>query len=183
MSIDKITEVAVSLYAIAHSQITHIIDFIDKICKKDFEEHIEFDKAKRNKIGLEFMFFFLHITHRMAIRMLKEETAWELKEEQKKIFMNHTMSSLIEDLEYKRKEFEIAIELMLNERQLEYTKYKEFPMKDEGLKDTLLWEFGKHISEAAGYPMNIRLIMGACEEAFTFIDAINWKEWFNKFKK
>jgi len=59
----------------------------------------------------------------------------------------------------------------LNERNIEYSKYKIannklFPEKNEDCKDTLFWEFAKHISKiVAGQANDIAYIMLATELA------------------
>lgn len=176
MPSSKISEVAESLYAIAHSGITDTINFIEKICEEIFEKHQPFDKEIRNKIGLEFMALFFHVTSRAAITILGEDKAWELTKAQELIFKDYMMDSVKNGLENNRKDLELSLQLMLNERHLEYAKHKAFAEKDEGLKNTLFFEFGKYICEAAGYPPDIRLVIAACSQAFAFVEGVDWKK-------
>ena len=176
MSSNKISEVAELLYSIAHSQITDNINFIQNVCEEIYQKHQPFGRETRNKIGLEFMALYLHITSRKAFSILGEDKAWQLIEAQTSIFKDHMMGSGKAVIGDKREDVALSLELMLRERHSEYGKYKAFPEKDEGPKDTLFWEFGKHICEAAGHPMDIRLIVAACSQAFAFVEAVDWEE-------
>ena len=74
----------------------------------------------------------------------------------------------------------LSLKLTLNGRQLEYAKYKAFAENDEGLKDTLFFEFGKNICEATGYPKDIRILMAACSGAFAFVKGVDWQNILNE---
>ena len=112
----------------------------------------------------------------MSIGILGEDKGWDLIKKRQQIFADHMMHSIDNNLNNERKELELSLKLILKERHLEYAKYKAFPKTDESLKDTLFFEFGKHICEATGCPMDIRLVIAACSGAFAFTKGVKWNK-------
>jgi len=164
----KISQIAESLYAIAHAGITKNIDFIEKVCMECYKIQESFSKEIRNSIGFEYMIVFINLIIRIAHDILSEDKTWKLLEELEKIFWEHMSGTIdernIDNSTISEEEFRIHLKTRFNE----YSEYKLFDGKDGNLKGTLFWEFGKNISKISGHPYDIRIIMAGSTGAFTF---------------
>jgi len=164
----KISQIAESLYAIAHAGITKNIDFIEKACKECYKNQESFSKEIRNSIGFEYMIIFINLIIRIAYDILGEDKAWKLLEGLEKIFwedMSNTIDERnIDDSTISEEEFKIHLKTRFNE----YSEYKLFTGKDDNLKGTLFWEFGKNISKISGHPYDIRIVIAGSTGAFAF---------------
>jgi len=164
----KISQIAESLYAIAHAGITKNVDFIEKVCKECYKNQEPFNKEIRNSIGFEYMMVFINLIIRIAYDILSEDKAWKLFEELEKIFWVHMSGTIdernIDDSTIWEEEFKILLKTRLNE----YGEYKLFTGKDGNLKDTIFWEFGKNISKLSGHSYDARIVIAGSTGAFTF---------------
>ena len=164
----KISQIAESLYAIAHAGITKNIDFIEKVCKECYKNQESFNKEIRNSIGFEYMIVFINLIIRIACDILGEDKAWKLLEELEKIFWEHMLGTIdernIDDSTISEEEFKIHLKTRFNE----YSEYKLFDGKDGNLKGTLFWEFGKNISKLSGHSYDIRIVIAGSTGALAF---------------
>ena len=71
----KISQIAESLYTIAHAGITKNTDFIEKVCKECYKNQKPFNKEIRNSIGFEYMIVFINLIIRIAYDTLGEDKA------------------------------------------------------------------------------------------------------------
>ena len=102
-------------------------------------------------ILFEFIYFYLHLTDRFAFGHMNEEQRGSLMIELEELSITAAVDAVClgwpEDKKERIKEecmgnFYISV--------AEYSKCKKWlPEKDEGAKDTLLWEFGKTIAKLA----------------------------------
>lgn len=164
----KISQIAESLYSIAHAGITKNIDFIEKVCKECCKNQESFSKEIRNSIGFEYMIVFINLIIMIAHDILNEDKSWKLLEELEKIFWEH-MSGTIEEkiINYSiisEEEFKIYLKTRFNE----YSKYKLFAGKDGNPKGNLFWEFGKNISKLSGHSYDIRIVIAGSTGALAF---------------
>jgi len=164
----KISQIAESLYAIAHAGITKNIDFIEKACKECYKNQESFSKEIRNSIGFEYMIIFINLIIRIAYDILGEDRAWKLLEELEKIFWEHMSGTIdkrnIDDSTISKEEFKIHLKTRFNE----YSEYKLFEGKEGNLRGTLFWEFGKNISRISGHSYDIRIVIAGSTGAFAF---------------
>jgi hypothetical protein len=164
----KISQIAESLYAIAHAGIAKNIDFIEKVCKKYYKNQEPFNKEIRNSIGFEYMIVFINLIFRIAYDILGEDKAWKLLEELEKIFCEHMSDTIdernIDDSTISEEEFKILLKTRFNE----YGEYKLFTGKDGNLKGTIFWEFGKNISKLSGHSYDARIVIAGSTGAFAF---------------
>jgi len=164
----KISQIAESLYAIAHAGITKNIDFIEKVCKECYKNQEPFNKEIRNSIGFEYMIVFINLVIRIAYDILGEDKAWKLLEGLEKIFWEHMSDTIdernIDDSTILEEEFKIHFKTRFNE----YDEYKLFTGKDGNLKGTIFWEFGKNISKLSGHSYDARIVIAGSTGAFAF---------------
>jgi len=143
----------------------------DKFNKVDWEVY--------SKVMLEYILICLHFGDMIVFNLAKEK---------RKVIMDGVLTKVFEALEkydenatiklfgdktnqnipkyfayWSKMAYSINFQDLYNERQLEYSAYKELlPPKDEPPKNTLLWEFGKKISTIVrGYPEDMRIIMNS----------------------
>ncbi len=103
-------------------------------------------------IMFEFVYFYLHLTDRYAFGRMDEKRRGELMTGLEDLLIRNAVDTVLpkgpED------ENEMVREMCLQtfrSRVEEYSKYKKLHAeKDEGLKNTLFWEFGKVIAKLAG---------------------------------
>jgi hypothetical protein len=133
-----------------------IFDNLKKLQKKNTE--LKYDTHKGNEVFVEVLFFLLHCIDRISFQYLGiEKRAFfmdmlfiELREE-----ISKAQPGGIESIKSR-----YFLNQTYNERQKEYSKYKEmFPEKDKGFVNTLFWEFGKKIAKTLGAEMDIFLII------------------------
>ena len=164
----KISQIAESLYTIAHAGITKNIDFIEKVCKECYKNQESLNKEIRNSIGFEYMIVFINLIIRIAYDILGEDKAWKLLEELEKIFWEHMSDTIdernIDDSTISEEEFKILLKTRFNE----YSEYKLITGKDGNPKGTLFWEFGKNISKLSGHSHDIRIVIAASAGALAF---------------
>ena len=173
-------------------------DYVNKVCHcsriaadavKIYLADIEKTKTSKQEFGaiayaevlLEFVTFFLHFTDRclfwevvaegyMDVE-LRDDLMDELVERCISAGVDYCFFGLKEHAkqEYKKSGFKVH-----NTRMKEYSKYKKaFAEKDEGLKDTLFWEFSKNICrlvEREHDPILKNLCIKAAVDAFVDID-------------
>lgn len=167
----KISQIAESLYSIAHAGVTKNIDFIENACKECYKNQESFSKEIRNSIGFEYMIVFINLIIRIAYDILGEDKAWKLLEELEKIFWEHMSDTIdernIDDSTISEEEFKFKI--YFKTRFNEYSEYKLFTRKDGNLKGTIFWEFGKNISKLSGHSYDARIVIaGSTAGAFAF---------------
>lgn len=103
------------------------------------------DDKKGNEVFFETSLFYLHFIDRMAFQYLNVK--------QRELFVDDLFSEVREKMANScENKIETITDFFFfysdtyNERQKEYGKYKMFPEKEEGMKDTLFWEFEKKIA-------------------------------------
>ena len=164
----KISQIAESLYAIAHAGTIKNVDFIEKVCKECYKNQESFNKEIRNSIGFEYMIVFIDLIIRIAHDILSENKVWKLLEELEKILWEHMSDTIdernIDDSTISEEEFKI----LLKTRFHKYSEYKLFTGKDGNPKGTLFWEFGKNISKISGHSYDIRIVIAGSTGALAF---------------
>lgn len=175
-------------------------DFLNKIFKNSIEAaNVILNLAKdesfeKNKQGLsftewfsilfEFIYFYLHLTDRFAFGYMDEDRRGILMTELEEICITSAVDEVCKGLTEDKKE-KIKEECMQNFyiSMEEYSKYKKwFPEKDEGLKDTLVWEFSKTIAKLAGQENNIVYIMACPSIAINSLKDLDIKSFIEKVK-
>jgi len=164
----KGSQIAESLYAIAHAGITKNVDFIEKVCKECYKNQESFNKEIRNSIGFEYMIVFIDLIIRIAYDILSENKVWKLLEELGKIFWEHMSGTVDERNIYDSTISEEEFKILLKTRFHEYSGYKLFAGKDGNPKGTLFWEFGKNISKLSGHSHDIRIVIAGSAGALAF---------------
>ena len=152
-----------------------IQDYSNKICHhsrigadviKNYLADLEKDETSKRELGateyceilLEFVFFLLHFTDRcifweiVGLGYMNEEERdilmMELEERCINSAVDYGFFGLAESPKHKIKDLSFE---NFNIRIKEYSKYKKnFPDKDEGLRDTLFWEFSKNVAKFVG---------------------------------
>jgi len=194
----------------AHQEINETIlqDYVNKVCHhshiaanavKSYFAGIEKSKTSKQELGaisyaevlLEFVTFFLHFTDRyLFCEFVSEGSAGiELRNNLMDELVERCISSGVDycffglkehaKQEYKKSSFKIH-----NTRMKEYSKYKKaFAEKNEGLKDTLFWEFSKNICRLVERQHNIGLKQLCIKVAVDALIDIDPKSLAKKIKK
>ena len=168
LSQEKITQIAESLYVIAHAGITKNVNLIGKVCKECYKNQESFNKEDRNSISFEYMIVFINLIIRIAYDLLGEDNAWKLLEELEKIFWEHMSGTVDKRNIYNSTISEEEFKILLKTRFHEYSGYKLFAGKDGNPKGTLFWEFGKNISKLPGHSYDVRIVIAGSTGALAF---------------
>jgi len=150
---EKLSQIAESLFVIVHSRISMNVDFVEKVCRECYKDQGSFSKEDRNEISLE----YINLIIRIVNDILDDDKTSKLLEELEKVFWTY-ISVSAEQTNIESKEFKIYF----------YDKYKLFPTKDNRRKDTLFWEFGKNISKISGHSHDIRIVIAGSSGALSF---------------
>ena len=123
----------------------------NQLADKDMEIEHTFEVAQTfRKLFLEFSLFYVHFTDRQAFAYLEaneREFFIDSLFVEMRTLLTSALSHSFEDLDQEMKFF-ADFGNAYNERQVEYGKYKKMVAeKDEGLGNTLLWEFEKKIAQ------------------------------------
>jgi hypothetical protein len=131
-----------------------------KATEKLFENaEIKLEESRYHEIFVEVSIFYLHFVDRVAFQYLEKKT--------KEFFMDNLFIELSKRILDSFKEspqsqliFNSLFINMSNERQIEYGKYKNIlPEKDENMRDSLFWEFGKKICSILKKEEDLHLMM------------------------
>ena len=139
---------------VAESTIRHLVDN-----KGSNQKKYSLSNTKCFLILFEFIYFYLHLTDRFAFGHMNEEQRGSLMIELEELCIAAAVDAVFLKWPEDKKE-KVKAECMGNFyiSVAEYSKYKKWlPEKDEGAKGTLLWEFGKKITELAGQELSFKL--------------------------
>lgn len=111
------------------------------------------DPLKEWQVVAEYMFFLLHLCDRVAFGVLpladRDAFMGDLVRLTLKRFSDACVSATGKARDVEQLQKEVLGAAM--DRHSEYGGYKSEPAEGEGLRGTLLWEFGKRISQAVGF--------------------------------
>jgi len=175
---DILNEIAAGLSVDIFKEAISCAESVEKFQKKEVKGKSEIDSLQYRQLAIEFMFLFIHLSDRIAFGLLGSEKRSQFMD-LLAFWMNRMISEDIAT--YITSKFKTAVQIIpkisfvgldheqLNERNIEYSKYKKlFPEKNEAYKDTLFWEFGKHVSKiVAGQPNDIAYAVLAIELAIS----------------
>ncbi|MBN2376696.1 MAG: hypothetical protein JXD22_09855 [Sedimentisphaerales bacterium] len=195
MTYQEINEIILQEYVNKVCHHSRIAADAVKIYLADIEEtetsKQEFGAIAYAEILMDFITLFLHITDRFLFQEFAEtgSTGLELRDELMDELVERCINSALdfcwfgfkEDVkqEYKKSSFMIH-----NARMKKYSKYKQlFAEKDEGLKDTLFWEFSKNICSLVENQHNIGLMQLCIKVAVDALAEIDPKSLANNIEK
>ena len=144
---------------------------VDTLCRADMFSSSS--KEKQNEFYREFVIFSLYTCDRMAYDSLGRTPEREL-------FMNSLLENILSIASEHVKTIERAIphdfcdnflDLYIK-RQEEYSALNIFSEKGKGPKGTLLWEFGKKISDIITGTPDIGIIMATCKASTEYLIAL-----------
>jgi len=122
----------------------------------------DYDEKKYWEIAIEFQFFFIHRTDRLAFEVLGAQKRSLFINSLIEETCNFTLKNAINKPKSKNEELKnMLLEYFdrLNARNIKYANYKKiFPEGSDTPKDTLLWEFGKLISNVVCGSDNILIV-------------------------
>lgn len=148
--IEKAKLLAVVLVDWTHTGTKHIIDSLQKDLTRDL-------KLEFGQVFFETILFYLHYTDRLAFGYLSTE--------QRGTFIDALVEAMADVLDeahpsgQEKADFRLMFREMYNERQIEYGKYKLAAEKEEGLANTLFWEFEKRIIKMLGFEQDAIAMM------------------------
>jgi len=198
---------AVQIFKEATSCANSVDEFSKEFSKKENGTKSEIYCPQYTQLVLEFIFLFVHLTDRIAFgvfglerrahfmdslafwinKIMEDATLYfspKFKKEMsvgEKIRVSNHYRTL---LATKGHEFLETIMMgsfdheELNARSSEYSNYKKlFPEENESYKNTLFWEFGKHVSEVVtGHPTDITYITFAIRLAVNSVKNLDVQE-------
>lgn len=126
-----------------------------KDLQKQMQKSLDKEMDDKNYFAVTFvelMMFMLHFIDRVVFQTLKHDQRDlfmdVLVKEVRDLFVEAEKST---NAEFSEANFRSTFADFYNKRQTEYTQYKKlYPTKDEGMKDTLLWEASKNIAGVFG---------------------------------
>lgn len=150
---------------------------------KSFEQNKQgLSKTEWLSILFEFIYFYLHLTDRLAFGRLSEEKRGTFMTKLEEICISSAVNTTCDGWPKSKKD-KIRKECMQNffTSMEEYSRYQElFPKKGEGSKNTLFWEFGKNIAKLAGREMSTRYIMLSTKMAVDSLVVLDTKSFIEK---
>lgn len=136
------------------------------------------------KVFFEFLYFFLHLTDRNAFGVLDEKRRGKIMSELEILTIPLAVQTVCQSWPDEMVE-KIKEECMHNffVSMDEYGKYKKwFPEKEEGMKDTLIWEFSKNIARFATEESDLIILMLATEVTVQSYTDLNKTGFIEKIK-
>jgi len=153
---------------------TSVIKLIEHFEKDPENKNI---KEKSTELSIESIILYMHFIDRLALKSLKNE--------KRDFFMNILVNRIIDIFsknqpnQEEKRGFSSVIENIYEERQIEYSGYNLTPVENEGLKNTLFWEFEKKITKILGFEDNIVTMMEIQIYLVTGLKFLQLPEMFN----
>jgi hypothetical protein len=154
----------------------------ERIEKEMFDwKELEIKKYKKrkykNELAYEFLFFIVHLIDRLSFEVLGEHKRAEFMD----CLIPKIATEFILDSYNSNQKVSIlhSLDLEYNKKQAEYGKYKKIMAeKDDGLRNTLIYEFSKKIAGMVSEEYDMAMIFCVTEYVIKIITVLNLQKLF-----